>query len=389
MTKGQRLTIRDVAAAAGVSTQTVSRVINGRSNVAPETLARVQEVVRQTGYAPNMLARGLTQGRSHVLGVVAYGLEYFGPSRIVSAIERQAASMGYGISLNLILEPETDDVDHVLRGLYSRQVDGIIWAVPEVGNNRVWSRTKGADLPVPVILVGGMSGAACLPSIGIDNAAIGRLATEHLLAGGIRHVGIVTGPLTWWEAQQRLAGWRRTLQAAGRAVEDSLIVEGDWTVSSGEQGLYRLLGACPQIDAVFASNDQMALGVLHAAHRLGRTVPDELSVVGVDNIAEASHFWPPLTTVHQPLSDAGVLAVEALDQLIRKSRQARGTQESALEDCLLRPQLIVRESSRRVQPVRVPASLPEPRVHSVGSGLTQPAEPTPGLIEEKAPGLIP
>ena len=115
MAQRQRLTIREVAAAAGVSTQTVSRVLNNRVDVAPETLLRVQEVIRETGYAPNMLARGLTQGRSHVLGVVAYGLDYFGPSRIVTAIERQAAEMGYAISLTLILEPETGDVDHVLR----------------------------------------------------------------------------------------------------------------------------------------------------------------------------------------------------------------------------------------------------------------------------------
>jgi LacI family transcriptional regulator len=358
MAGGKRLTIRDVAAAAGVSTQTVSRVINNRPDVAPETLERVREVIRETGYAPNMLARGLTQGRSHVLGVVAYGLEYFGPSRVVSAIERQAAEMGYGISLNLILDPETDIVDNVLSSLRSRQVDGIIWAIPEVSNNRAWSRTKSADLPVPVMLVGGMAGKTHLPSIGIDNASIGCLATEHLLAGGGRHVGIVTGPLTWWEAQQRLDGWRQTLTAAGREIEECLIFEGDWTVSSGEHGLYRMLEACPEIDAVFASNDQMALGVLHAAHRLGRAVPDELSVVGVDNIAEASHFWPPLTTVHQPLGDAGALAVQEIDQLIKKSRQTRRTQESTPEVILLQPQLIVRESARRVEPVQLSVPLP-------------------------------
>jgi LacI family transcriptional regulator len=353
MGKGKRLTIRDIAAAAGVSTQTVSRVINNRPDVAPETFARVQEVIQETGYTPNMLARGLTQGRSHTLGVVAYGLEYFGPSRVVSAIERQAAEMGYGISLNLILEPETEDVENVLSSLRSRQVDGIIWAVPEVSNNRAWSRAKGTELPVPVMLVGGMFGKAHLPSIAIDNNAIGRLATEHLIAGGYRHLGIVTGPLTWWEAQQRLGGWRETIEATGREVEDSLIVEGDWTVSSGEEGLHRLLEACPDIDAIFASNDQMALGVLHAAHRIGRRVPDDLSVVGVDNIAEASHFWPPLTTVHQPLADAGVLAVKAIDQLIARSRQLRRPQEPLLENKLLKPELIVRESSRRAVPVQL------------------------------------
>jgi DNA-binding LacI/PurR family transcriptional regulator len=191
-----------------------------------------------------------------------------------------------------------------------------------------------------------MAGQPYLPTIAIDNAAIGCLATEHLLAGGARHVGIITGPPGWWETQQRLAGWRRTLRAHGREVEDQLIVEGDWTVSSGEQALYRMLEISPDIDAIFASNDQMALGVLHAAHRLGRRVPDELSVVGVDNIAEASHFWPPLTTVHQPLGDAGELAVKEIDQLIGWSRKSRRAYEGIPEMTLLEPTLIVRESSR-------------------------------------------
>jgi LacI family transcriptional regulator len=204
------------------------------------------------------------------------------------------------------------------------------------------------------MLVGGMFGKTHLPSIAIDNTAIGCLATEHLIAGGVRHLGIVTGPLTWWEAQQRLGGWRQTIEATGRQVEESLIVEGDWTVSSGEQGLYRLLEACPDIDAIFASNDQMALGVLHAAHRIGRRVPEELSVVGVDNIAEASHFWPPLTTVYQPLADAGVLAVKAIDQQITRSRQTRRSHEPLPEMTLLRPELIIRESSRSGPPVHFP-----------------------------------
>jgi LacI family transcriptional regulator len=274
MGRRKRLTIRDVAVAAGVSIQTVSRVLNNRPDVAPETLERVQEVIRRTGYAPNMLARSLTLGRSHVLGVVAYGLEFFGPSRVLTAIERQAAEMGYAIMLNLVLEPETGDAHQVMDALRARQVDGIIWAIPDVGNNRAWSRTRGVGLPVPIMLVGGMAGRPYLPSIGIDNAAIGRLATEHLLAGGAQKVGIVTGPLRWWEAQERLRGWRETLEEHGLQASESLIVEGDWTVISGEQGLYRLLDQCPEIDAVFASNDQMALGVLHAAHRMGRRVPD-------------------------------------------------------------------------------------------------------------------
>lgn len=342
----RRLTIREVAEAAGVSTQTVSRVINNRPDVAPETFERVQRIIADTGYAPNMLARGLIQGRSRTLGVVAYGLEYFGPTRVLTGIEQQAAEMGYSMSLNLIHQPEMDGVDGLLNSLSARQVDGIIWAIPEVSHNRTWSHTKGPDFPVPVLLVGGMSGQSSLPSIAIDNRAIGRLATEHLLDGGARRIGIITGPLSWWEARERQRGWRETLEAHGLPVDATLVVEGDWTAKSGEDGLDRLLDTAPDIDAVFASNDQMALGVLHGAHRQGRPIPDDLSVVGVDNIAEGSHYWPSLTTVHQPLRDAGALAVQTIDVLIKRSSDGVPGASTIERNRLLAPELIVRESSR-------------------------------------------
>jgi len=347
MTSRRRLTIREVAEAAGVSTQTVSRVINNRPDVAPGTFERVQRIISDTGYSPNLFARGLTQGRSHTLGIVAYGLEYFGPSRVLTGIEQQAAGIGYAISLNLIHEPETSDVERLLSGLFSRQVDGIIWAVPDVGDNRAWSTAAEIDHPVPVLLVGGMTGQSLLGSIGIDNRAIGRLATEHLLRGGARHVGIITGPMNWWEARQRQQGWREVLQEQGLPAAGRQVVNGDWGATSGEEGLYRLLELEPDLDAVFASNDQMALGVLHAAHRLGRSVPDDLSVVGVDNMAEASHFWPALTTVDQPLRDAGALAVREIDGAIRRARSTRRGQEPVgAPSALLQPQLVVRDSSR-------------------------------------------
>jgi LacI family transcriptional regulator len=347
MTAGRRLTIKEVARAAGVSTQTVSRVLNNRPDVSPETFDRVQQIIEDTGYAPNMLARSLTQGRSHNLGVVAYGLDYFGPSRVLTGIELQAADMGYAISLNLIHAPETDDVDRLLNSLVARQVDGIIWAIPQVGNNRAWARTMSPDFPVPVVLVGGMDDQTALASIAIDNRAIGRIATEHLLAGGARRVGIVTGPLAWWEAQQRELGWRETLAAHGVAVEDRHVAIGDWTANSGEDGLDTLLEQDPALDAIFASNDQMALGILHGAHRKGRRIPGDLSVVGVDNTAEASHFWPSLTTVDQPLRNAGALAVKMIDRSILRARDVRRGPDATVADAtLLAPELVVRESSR-------------------------------------------
>jgi LacI family transcriptional regulator len=352
----KRPTIRDVAAAAGVSTQTVSRVLNNRPDVSPETSERVRQVIRETGYAPNMLARSLTQGRSHVLGVVAYGLDYFGPSQVLMAIEREAAQLGYAIMLNLILRPETNEVAHLLDGLTARQVDGVIWAIPEVGDNRRALRSCIADLHLPVILVGGTTDEPRLASVAIDNDAIGRLATEHLIAGGARHVGIITGPMTWWEARQRLEGWRQTMNAHGLPIEDCLIVEGDWTVASGERAFREMVEVRPDIDAVFASNDQTALGVLHAALCRGMRVPEDLSVVGADNIAEASHFWPPLTTVDQPLGRAGEMAVKAIDAAIVGFGAARRPAEMAPETLLLEPVLIVRESSRPV--ARTSASQP-------------------------------
>ncbi len=372
MAQSKRPTIRDVAAAAGVSTQTVSRVLNNRPDVSRETSERVRQVIRETGYAPNMLARSLTQGRSHVLGVVAYGLDYFGPSQVLMAIEREAAQLGYAIMLNLILEPETGAVEHLLDGFSARQVDGVIWAIPEVGGNRAALRSCVAGLHLPVILVGGTTGEPCLASFAIDNYAIGRLATEHLIAGGARRVGIITGPMNWSEARQRFDGWRDTMNAHGRPIEDCLIVEGDWMVTSGERAFGEMVEACPDIDAIFASNDQTALGVLHAALCRGMRVPENLSVIGVDNIAEASHFWPPLTTVDQPLGRAGELAVKALDAAITGSGAAGRVTEMTPESVLLEPALIVRASSRPVVAVTAPAATGQP----VGSERA----PSEGLV---------
>ncbi len=350
MAQRKRITIKEIAEAAGVSTQTVSRVLNNRPDVSSETFRRVQQIIKETGFAPNFLARSLIQGRSHTLGVVAYGLEYYGPSRVLTGIEQQANEMGYSIFLNLIHEIEASNVDDLLNSLFARQVDGIIWAVPDYRDNRVWAQTKSPDFPVPVLFVGGMTWMTSLPLVGVDNCLIGALATEHLLAGKAQHIGIITGPLNWWEAQQRQLGWRETLEKHGLAVETKLVVTGDWTAQSGKDGLSQLLTQCPELDAVFASNDQMALGALHAAHELGRRVPEDLSIVGVDNIPESAHFWPPLTTVRQRLREAGALAVRVLDRMIQKSQQPPSAPpDGAVPSIsLLQPELIVRTSTRPV-----------------------------------------
>lgn len=190
-----------------------------------------------------------------------------------------------------------------------------------------------------------MSGRSSLPLAGVDNRAIGVLATDHLLAGGVGHMGIITGPLDWWEAGERMGGWRDALDRHQFVVDDNLIFEGDWNAKSGEQGLQQPIRRCPDLDAVFVSNNQIALGVLHAAHKLGRRIPEDLSIVGVDCIPESAHFWPPLTTVRQRLRDAGSRAVRQLDRRIRDD-ESSSPEQSVPQVVLLRPELTVRESSR-------------------------------------------
>lgn len=337
----KRLTIRDVAKAAGVSTQTVSRVINNHPDVAPDTLARVQGVIKELGYAPDILARSLIRGRSNSIGIVAFGLEFYGPSRLLAGIERQAAEMGYSITLNLVHQPAMTDVTALLNALESRRVDGVIWAIPEIGDNRAWARERAISSSLPMVFVNGDPSTIAAPMIGIDNAAIGRLAAEHLLARGARTIGLVTGPSDWWEARQRADGWRQALEAAGISLDEAWIAHGDWSAESGRRAGLELMKRNESLDAVFASNDQMALGVMYAAHSLGRRIPDDLAVVGVDNIPESSFFWPPLTSIRQRLRDAGAQAVRMLDAQI-VGADDNGSSDAAT---LLQPEIIIRTST--------------------------------------------
>jgi LacI family transcriptional regulator len=286
----KRVTIKDIAANTGVSKQTVSPVLNNHPDVSLEPLERVKKVIKETGYSPNALARSLIRGRSHMLGVVAYSLKYYGPSRMITGIGRRAAELGYSMFLHLIHDPETNDIENQINSLLAHQVDGIIWAIPEIRNNRSWAHNLRQDFNVPLVFVGGMEKPISLFTVGIDNHAIGMLATQYLINRGARSIGIITGLLNWWEAQQRQQGWRDVLRANGMEDKEKLVAVGDWNAASGEQAYHQLFKQDSHIDAIFASNDQMACGVLHAAHREGWRIPEDLSIVGVDNIPEGAHF---------------------------------------------------------------------------------------------------
>ncbi|MFN3981943.1 MAG: LacI family DNA-binding transcriptional regulator [Caldilinea sp.] len=346
MERRNPVTIVDVAVCAGVSPGTVSNVLTGKRPVAEATRQRVQRALDELGYQPNLLARSLVNRSSNTLGVVTYGLEYYGPSRTLVGIERQAAELGYSLLLDLLHGPDSQDVDAVLAELTARRVDGIIWAVHEVGDNHGWIDERRLHTLPPIIFLT-MDQRPGASIVSTDNRAGACIATQHLVDAGCHTIGIITGPLSWWEARERLAGWRSALEAAALDPSPTLVAEADWSASSGEAALRVLLERRPDVDAVFACNDQMALGALRYCHAIGRPVPDTLSIVGFDNIPESAFFWPALTTVRQHLAELGRLAVNELHRQIERNLEGGEPMLPALK--VLQPELIVRESTVSVQ----------------------------------------
>ncbi|MGZ3937088.1 MAG: substrate-binding domain-containing protein, partial [Flavisolibacter sp.] len=210
--------------------------------------------------------------------------------------------------------------------------------------NHSWFKKAISQLTIPVVF-NDMRPISALSMVGVDNRSGARKATQHLLEEGYRKIGLLTGPSQWWAGQQRRTGWQDALEETGFSVDPTLIVEGDWSAPSGEQGFYKLLGRRPDIDAIFASNDQMAFGVIRAARRLGRKIPEDLAVVGFDDVPEASFFFPALSTMKQDLFELGSLAVKTLIQIL----EADDSSETipAIQPPLLQPELIVRESSTK------------------------------------------
>lgn len=340
----KRVTIKEVAQAAGVSTQTVSRVLNDRPDVSEDTREKIRGIIADLGYSPNVLARSLIQGRSNTIGVVGYGLGYYGPSRVVTGIERRANELGFTLLFSLLRDPDTDDGKRIFDNLLARQVDGMIWAVPEIGSNRQWVTDTQSHLPCPVVFIN-MKHTDNLAVTAIDNREGGRMATSHLLRQGYRRIGIITGPPSWWESQQRELGWREAMQEAGITDLERLKVSGDWYPSSGEKGLEELFSRNFDLEAVFACNDPMAAGALLAARHLGRRVPHNLAVIGFDDVPEAAYYYPALTTIRQPLVEMGGRAVNLLVQIMQSYTE--GQEVNQTQPIWMHPQLVIRESSIR------------------------------------------
>jgi LacI family transcriptional regulator len=342
--KNGRSTIKEVASAARVSIQTVSRVINERPDVSPETRRRVKEVIDRLGYQPNALARSLIRQRSYTLGVVTAGLKYIGPSRTLSGITAAAEEAGYALLLKELPSFDAENIKHIFQSLLSRQVDAIIWAVPEVGENRRWVNHLNVAAQVPVVYLT-MEPRENISVVSVNNYLGGRMAMSHLLGQGYRNIGHISGPLDWWEARSRMAAWKDALTETGFEILQTHWARGNWSSSSGAQAAEILFHQYPEMDAIFVANDQMALGVSRVANQSNLKIPDDLGLVGFDNIPDTANFWPPLTTIQQDQYQLGKIAVEE----ILNNMDTNWQEQEKLEpkSIMLTPKIIVRQSSLR------------------------------------------
>lgn len=296
----------DVAAHAGVSSQTVSRVSNGAPNVGDGTRRRVLDAMRAVGYRPNGAARALKYGRFGAIGVVAYSMTRFGESHIIDGIAESAREAGYSINLLDMESPTQDNIRRAVAGLTSQAVDGLV--IVKAEELDVASLAIPPELPV-VVTDGTDPGPHAV--VAFDQARGVALAVRHLLDLGHATVHHVAALATSAPARQRTAAWQQELRGAGRPVPD--FRSGDWTSQWG-YAAGRELCARPDVTAVFCSSDQIALGFLLAAHEAGLRVPHDVSVVGFDGMPESAYFWPPLTTVDQDFRRFGEICMRVLLQ---------------------------------------------------------------------------
>jgi LacI family transcriptional regulator len=343
MAETKKVTIYDVARESGVSRQTVSRVINNRPEVAPETRTRVNDVIRDLNYRPNAVAQSLSRQKSYLLGVVTAGLKYIGPSVTLNGIIDQAESLGYGLLLKTVSNFAVHDVLSILHWFQAHQVDGIIWAIPEISDNRKWLDINTPDVDLPIIFMA-MEKHVRANIVCIDNANGARLATEHLIEMNCKHIGHISGPLDWLDARQRKHGWYVTMAEAGYSISDRMWTEGNWSSKSGKKAFLELIEKYPEMDGLFVANDQMALSVLQTAVELGISVPSSLKVVGYDGIPEAEFYSPSLTTIYQNLEDLGCIVVNELVRLIEKKNLPEGDHDPIY--LKIQPKLIIRQSTQ-------------------------------------------
>jgi DNA-binding LacI/PurR family transcriptional regulator len=320
----------DVARLAGVSHQTVSRVLNGHPNVREQTRLRVRAAIAQLGYRPNKAARALVTGRSQLIGVIAQNSSLYGPASLLAAFELAAAEAGFSVSLRRVKELDRSSIASAVEHHRDSRVAGIVAIAPTASANEALAEVPAG---VPLVTIDG-DPARSAPLVTVDQTAGAFMATRHLLEAGHSTVWHVSGPPDWFDSAGRVRGWTQALEAAG--VEVPPLVAADWSAAAGYRA-GQMLARMPEVTAVFAANDHLALGLLRAMHERGRSVPRDVSVVGFDDVPEAAYFIPPLTTVRP---DFGAVARETLSLLLAQV----GEGEVGDSQRTIAPALVVRES---------------------------------------------
>lgn len=311
------ITIRDVAAEAGVSHQTVSRVINDNARVSPTTRARVEAAIESLGYSPNAIARSMAKGRTGILACIAPNLTDYTFSRIIQGAEQEARQHGY-----FLLSASAPD-EAIFRAIIeqlvpSRQTEGIM-----VINPYADGRFNHLPQQFPIVFAGARPREDAVDSVALDDVAAGKNATDYLLQQGHRHIATITGRMVEDCAQDRLAGYHQALQKMGLPQWPEFVIEGDWTAGSGFSGLHQLMQTETLPTGIFVQNDQMTAGVLRAAAELDLAVPEKLSLIGIDDIPMASYLSPPLTTLRQDFAEIGRLAMRLLIGTVRQPNAQR------------------------------------------------------------------
>lgn len=303
--------VREVAAAAGVSRQTVSRVLNDHPSIRPATRERVLGAMADLNFRPNRAARMLTTARSRTIGVLAASASsLFGPASSIDAVEQAAREAGYFVTVAHTASPDRAELAAAIDHLGAQSVEGVVVIAPQ---QAVQEAMAALSLSVPSVTLHG-AGVAADEGVFVDQFEGARIATRRLLDRGHTRIAHVSGPGDWSEARARRDGFVAELSAAG--LEAVVSREGDWTAASGAAIGAELLAGPDAPTAIFSSNDQMALGVLHTSRLLGLRVPDDLALVGFDDIPEAAFFSPPLTTVRQDFPELGRRCVARLVALI-------------------------------------------------------------------------
>lgn len=322
-------TLFDVAAAAGVSHQTVSRVVNGDPTVRAATKAKVDAAIDDLKYRPSLTARALASRKTKSIGVISTGFPHYGPSSTMHGFNGAARRAGYQVSMATLDDDDRQGMRQALDALVGQNVAAIVLIAPDAEALEVLSRS-GVSVPLVTADSEAEDGHH---TVSFDQVAGAEAAVEHLAALGHRRIAHVAGPEGWMDGRERERGWRDACARLG--VDSSVLLRGDWSPASGHR-IGRQLAARDDVTAVFCGNDQMALGVVHAFTDAGLVVPRDASIVGFDDVPEAEHFVPPLTTVRQDF--------ELLGRRIMATVEAVLAGDDAPVEAM-RPELVVRRST--------------------------------------------